>query len=432
MYKLLKREGNIFHMSAMRSSVTSCDFHRTTGMVTLASVLVIMGFIGVAHAQTSAPRPTSAQVSQSGSIQRPPVSVVVARSVLKDLPVRLDAIGKVQPFASVTVRSRVDSQISEVLFQDGASVKTGDVLFRLDARQIDTQIRQAEANVARDRANLSLAEADLKRAEALAKRDFGTEQRLDTTRSNVASLKAAIRANEAALDNLKVQQTFYTITAPITGRIGAAGLKVGNTVRSGDNVIFLGTINQIKPTYVNFALPQQYLNDIKQALSDTTAQVIATPEGSSNNATGTLAFIDNMIDPLTGTIGVRAIFENKDESLWPGASSKVRLTLRVEKNVLTVPRSAVVASQSGSLVFVIETDGEQQISKSRPITVVRSIDGDTIVASGLKVDDMIVVDGQNQLTDGAKIRIKESETINNPSQSPDDKKPRKASRPTVE
>jgi membrane fusion protein, multidrug efflux system len=194
------------------------------------------------------------------------VSVLVAPVVQKPMPVRIDAIGTVQPMASVTLRSRVDSQIMEVAFQDGARVKAGDVLFRLDARQIEAQIRQADAAIARDRAALVLAESDLERAVALAKRDFATEQRLDTTRSNVATLKASIRGNEAALDNLKVQQTFYTLTAPISGRIGVAGLKAGNIARINDNVNVLATLNQMQPIYVAFSLPQRHLPEVQQAV----------------------------------------------------------------------------------------------------------------------------------------------------------------------
>ncbi len=228
-----------------------------------------------------------------GAGARPPVTVVVAKAERRDMPVRLDAIGTVQTIASVTLRSRVDSQITEVMFEDGAKVTKGDVLFRLDARQIDAQIAQAEANVARDRASLASAEADLRRTEALAKRDFATDKVLDAARAAVGVLQASIKAGEAQIDNLKVQRSYYTISAPISGRIGVAGLKIGNIARQGDGSPVLGTINQTAPIYVSFSMPQRHLPEIKAALAEGTARVLATPQGYAQGFEGTLAVVDN-------------------------------------------------------------------------------------------------------------------------------------------
>src|SRR6478752_5124177 len=189
--------------------------------------------------QAAAPSPRA-----SGQ-QRPPVTIVTAKAERRPMPVRLDAIGTVQALSSVAVRSRVDTQIIEVGFPDGGYVKKGDMLFRLDSRLAEALLKQAEAGVARDKASLASAEADLRRAEELAKRDFATDQRLDTARTQVATLKASVRGGEAAVDALKVQLTYYTITAPVSGRIGVAGLKEGNIAKTGDNSTTLVTINQI-------------------------------------------------------------------------------------------------------------------------------------------------------------------------------------------
>lgn len=346
----------------------------------------------------------SAQAQQRGGPQgqRPPVSVVVADAARKPMPVRLDAIGTVQTIASVTIRSRVDSQIMEVPFEDGAMVEEGQVLFRLDSRQIEQQIKQAEANLARDNASLNLARADLRRAEELAKRDFGTEQRLETARAQVQTLEASVRAGQAALENLRVQLTFYTIRAPISGRVGVAGLRPGNIARTTESAPALAVINQIRPIYVTFGMPQRHLPEIQKAVADATATVLATPQGYTEGATGKVALIDNAIDPTTGSIQVRAIFDNANDLLWPGALTSVRLTLRVEPNAVVVPREAVQASQSGSYVFVIEND----VAKVRKVTVSRTIDMETVIETGLEGTETVVTDGQLLLTEGSRVQTR--------------------------
>lgn len=343
--------------------------------------------------------PVQAQQRGGQQGQRPPVSIVVANAERKPMPVRLDAIGTVQTIASVTVRSRVDSQIMEVPFEDGAMVEVGQVLFRLDSRQIEQQIKQAEANLSRDNASLNLARADLRRAEELAKRDFGTEQRLETARAQVQTLEASIRGGQAALDNLRVQLTFYTIRAPISGRVGVAGLRPGNIARTTESAPALAIINQIRPIYVTFGMPQRHLPDIRKAVADGTATVLATPQGYTDSATGKVALIDNAIDPTTGSIQIRAIFDNANDLLWPGALTSVRLTLRVEPNAVTVPREAVQASQSGSYVFVIENDA----AKVRKVTISRTIDAETVIESGLEGTETVVTDGQLLLTEGSRV-----------------------------
>ncbi|RDJ27673.1 efflux RND transporter periplasmic adaptor subunit [Bosea caraganae] len=339
-----------------------------------------------------------AQQGRQAAPQRPPVTIVTAKVERKPMPVRLDAIGTVQAISTVTVRSRVDTQITEVGFKDGGYVKKGDVLFRLDSRLVESLLRQAEANVARDKASLSSAESELRRAEELAKREFATDQRLDTARTQVATLKASIRGGEAFVDSLKVQLTYYTITAPVSGRIGVAGLKEGNIAKTGDNSTTLVTINQIDPIYVSFSLPQRHLPDIRAAMTSGTAVVLATQHGAPKGVEGKIAVIDNMVDATTGTIQMRAIFDNPEETLWPGALCQVRVTLRVDPEALTVPREAVQNGQNGTFVFVIE-DGT---ARARPVTVDRTIDDRVVLSSGLKGDETVVIDGQLLLTDGAR------------------------------
>lgn len=330
--------------------------------------------------------------------QRPPVTVVTAKAERRPMPVRLDAIGTVQTLSAVSVRSRVESQIMEVGFRDGDYVKKGDLLFRLDSRQLEAQLRQAEANVVRDKALLVSAEADLRRAEELAKREYATDQRLETARAAAATLRASIRGGEAAVDSLKVQLTYYTINAPVSGRIGVAALKEGNIAKTGDNSGVLATINQIDPIYASFALPQRHLAEIRAAMNAGTATVLATQQGAAKGVEGKIAVIDNTVDATTGTIQMRALFDNADEALWPGALCQIRVTLRVDPEALTVPREAIQNGQSGPFVFVIE----EAVARARPVAVDRTIDGKVVLTSGLKGGEAVVVDGALLLTDGAR------------------------------
>lgn len=339
-----------------------------------------------------------AGAQRAGMPQRPPVTVVTAKAERQPMPVRLDAIGTVQTLSAVSVRSRVESQIMEVGFKDGEYVKKGDLLFRLDSRQLEAQLRQAEANVVRDKALLVSAEADLRRAEELAKREYATDQRLETARAGAATLRASIRGGEAAVDSLKVQLTYFTINAPVSGRIGVAALKEGNIAKTGDSSGVLATINQIDPIYASFALPQRHLADIRAAMNAGTATVLATQQGAAKGVEGKIAVIDNTVDATTGTIQMRALFDNADEALWPGALSQIRVTLRVDPEALTVPREAVQNGQNGPFVFVID----EGVARARPVAVDRTIDGKVVLASGLKGGESVVVDGALLLTEGAR------------------------------
>jgi len=315
------------------------------------------------------------------------------------MPVRFEAIGTVQTLASVAVRARVDSQIMAVEFTDGASVKAGDILFRLDPRQIDALIKQAEGNLLRSRATLELNEIDVRRKEQLAKNEATSQALVDTARANVATARAQIKADEAALENLKVQRTFFDITAPISGRAGVATLKAGSLTKSGEAGQVLATINQITPIYVAFPVPQRLLPELREAVADGAAIVTATPQGIAKGADGKIALLDNAVDATTGTIVARAIFDNGDELLWPGGLANVRVDLRQVPNSVVVPRESVQSGQQGSYVYIIEN----QTAQLRLVSIDRTIEGLTVVTAGLKGDEVVVIDGQSQLTNGARV-----------------------------
>lgn len=335
----------------------------------------------------------------AGGGGRPAVPVATAKVVRQAMPVRFDTIGTVQPIATVTLRSRVESQVLSVNFEDGANVKQGDILYQLDSRGIEAQIKQAEANLSRSRAQLEQAKRDVARNEALAANEYASRQKLDDSRTAVQTVAAQIRSDEAVLENLNVQLSYYTIRAPINGRIGVAGVKTGNIAKTGDSSVPLATINQISPIYVSFAVPQRLLPELRTALAEGTSKVQATPQGLTDAVDGKIAVIENSVDAASGTILLRGIFENQNDVLWPGALCDVRLVIRTEPNAVVVPREAVQTGQNGPLVFTI-TDG---VAKVRPVVVDRTLRGLTVIKTGLNGDETVVTDGQLLLTDGARV-----------------------------
>lgn len=330
------------------------------------------------------------------------VPVALGKAERRPMPVRFDTIGTVQTVSSVTLRSRVESQIMKVNFEDGSAVKQGDVLFELDSRGIEAQIKQAEANLSRSRAQLEQAERDVRRNEQLAAQEVGSKVTLDNARTTVQTVTAQIRADEAVLENLRIQLGYYTIRAPITGRIGVAGIKAGNIAKTGDGSVPLATINQISPIYVSFNVPQRLLPELREALAKGTAKVQATPQGLTDAIDGRVAVIDNNVDPTSGTIALKGVFDNADEMLWPGALCDVRLVIRVEPDAITVPREAVQQSQNGMIVFVVD-NGQARV---RPVTVDRTLRGLSVIKTGLNGDETVVTDGQLLLNDGVRVEAR--------------------------
>jgi RND family efflux transporter MFP subunit len=328
------------------------------------------------------------------------VAVSVARAELRNLPFRVEALGTVQPMVSVAVRSRVDSQVDKVNFADGAIVKEGDLLFTLDSRAIDAQVRQAEATLARDKAQLEKSERDLARVSGLVDKGTYTPVQLADARTNVESFKATVAQDEATLQNLRVLRTYYDIKSPATGRIGIAGVRPGAVVRASDTAAPLATVNQLAPIYVAFGISERYLADLRAA--GDTATVVAIPQNTPAIPGGRVAFIENAVDPQTATILVRASFENKDELLWPGTLVNVQLTLRIDKGSVVVPAEVIQSGQKGTFVFVVENN----VAKVRAVNVARTLDGTALVAEGLKAGEIVVTAGQMSLREGSRVDIK--------------------------
>jgi membrane fusion protein, multidrug efflux system len=328
------------------------------------------------------------------------VAVEVATAVRQSTPVQIDALGTVTPMASVAIKSRVDSEILEVHFADGARVKQGDLLITLDSRAIEAQILQAEGNVARDKAQLEGAERDIRRYSELVAKNATPITNLDNAKTQAAMHAAAQKANEALLKNLQVQLSYATIRAPISGRISAATVKVGNFVRSAD-LLPIATIIQTAPVYVSFPVPQISLPALREAIAEGAPSVEAVIPGESKRALGRVAMVENTVDAATGMVNVRAAMPNDNELLWPGTLVQAYLKLRTEEAV-TIPSAAVQVSQTGHFVYVIKDEK----AELHPVKVARTLGNVTVLESGVNAGDVVVVDGHLQLTNGARVAIR--------------------------
>ncbi|TMK08222.1 MAG: efflux RND transporter periplasmic adaptor subunit [Alphaproteobacteria bacterium] len=347
---------------------------------------------------------TGGGASAQGPQRARVISVELAKAERKPVPVDVDAIGTVTPISSVALKSRVETTIVSVHFEDGNKVNQGDLLFTLDARQIDAQIEQAEGMLARDQAQLEGAQRDVRRYSDLIGKGATTQVNLDNAKTQADILIGTIKADQSALDNLKVQKSYTTIHAPFSGRISAANVKVGNFVRPADTVP-LAVINQMAPVYVTFAIPQRVLVDLREAMAAGESRVVATIPGHQQSEQGKVAMVENSVDSTTGMVTVRGIMNNERETLWPGILVATKLIIRTENSVV-VPTVAVQRSQNGNYVFVVR-DG---VAKVQPVKVDRTFQGTSVIAEGLSGDENVVVDGQLLLSDGSRVEPRARKT----------------------
>ncbi|MDI3471438.1 MAG: RND efflux system, membrane fusion protein [Pseudolabrys sp.] len=327
------------------------------------------------------------------------VPVEVAKAVRKEMPVNLDALGTVTPIASVAIKPRLDTAITGVHFADGAKVNKGDLLFTLDCRQIEADMKRTQAIIDGAAATLEQAQRDVERYTDLVARNATPIVTLNNAQTTVNVSKATAESNRAQLENLKVQLGFCAIHAPISGRISMANVKVGNFVRQADTQP-MATINQMAPVYVTLTIPQKNLADVRHAVAAGTATVEVSVPGESKKASGKVAMIENTVDTSTGMATLRAIMPNDDEMLWPGTLVTVSMTLRNEEGV-AVPTTAIQVSQTGTYVFVIADN----VAKVQPVKVERQIGSESVIASGLKGGETVVTDGQLVLSNGTHVTI---------------------------
>lgn len=326
----------------------------------------------------------------------PPASVVVRPVDKRDVPVVLEATGTVEPMQSAAVAAQVDGIIQQVMFREGDDVAAGQVLFQIDAKPYRSTLTTAEAELDRDQAEAVKSDLDLRRVEALAAQSYATTQELEQARATAAGLRATLQADSGAVGRARINLERATVRAPIAGRTGAVLVRAGNLVRaaSGDPLV---QINQISPILVRFAVPATQLPAIRRA--GTGLAVRAVPVGDTAAVSqGTLVFVDNAVDSMSGTILLKARFGNERHALWPGALVRVAVTVTVEKDALVVPVSAVLTGQQGASVFVL---GDSNRVHLKRVTVGYTNDSLIVLTSGVAAGEKIVTAGQVRLTDGA-------------------------------
>lgn len=326
-----------------------------------------------------------------------PVLVSLAPVAVKDVPVELSAVGSVVAYQSVTVRSRLDSQIMEVKFHPGDDVKAGDLLFQLDDRSIRAQIEEQQSNLARDEAQEKNLRLQYDRKKKLSGQGYETQENLEVSRAAYEAQHATVAATTAALDNLKVQLEYTRITAPISGRAGTIALTAGNNVKANDSTPLV-TINQIRPIWVQVSLPQRYVEAVRQAKSAGAVVAMAQHEGGPP-VTGVLDYVDNAVDTTTGTFALRATFPNEDEQLWPGMYVTVTLKVGDKSGALVIPEVAIQRGPEGDYAYVV-ADGH---AARRAVKVDFIQRGEAVISEGVKGGEQVAVDGLMKLADGAAV-----------------------------
>ena len=333
----------------------------------------------------------------------PPAPVVVASAVEKTIPVQISAIGNVEAYQTISVKTQITGQITKVNFKEGQDIRKGYFLFELDCRPYVEAVKQAEANLARDAAQAKNAEAELQRYTALLEDQFVTRQQYDQVRTNAAALEATLKADRAIIENNRVQVQYCSIYSPIGGRTGSLKVHQGNIVKANDVEVVV--INQIQPIYVTFTINENDLPAVKKYQAIEKLKVGAFISKDERPEQGLLTFIDNAVNKVTGTIVLKGTFANSDKCLWPGQFVTVVLTLRKEPNAIIVPSQAIQTGQSGQYVFVVKPDLTVDV---RPVTIGATIGGETAIVKGIQAGERVVTDGQLRLIPGAQVTIKEA------------------------
>lgn len=332
-----------------------------------------------------------------------PAPVMVAAAEQQTLPVTIQAIGNVEAYTSVAVKARIDGQILAVNFQEGKEVRKGEILFRIDPRPFEAALKQSEAQALRDIASRDQAASQERRYQELLEKNFVSKDAYAQFRTNAQTAEATSRASQAALENAKINLDYTVIRSPIDGFVGRALLQAGNMVKANDT-ISLVVINQVRPVYVNFAIPEQQLPVVRGLMQKGSLGVEVTAPGSDKPlAAGRVAFVDNAVDQTTGTIKVRAVFDNANVTLWPGQFVTVRLKLYDQENAIVVPSRALQTGPNGQFVYVVKPD---MTAEPRKVTVMRTVGDGAVLADGaVAKGEKVVVRGQLRIAPGSKVTI---------------------------
>jgi len=331
------------------------------------------------------------------------VPVTTAKVVEKPLPLELNVIGSAEAYSTVAVRAQITGALNSVGFQEGDDVRKGQMLFTLDRRPLEAALEQAKANLQKDMAQAANAKSQAQRYQDLAERGIATKEQLDTSRTAATALEATLEADRAAVENAEVQLQYATIVSPLSGRTGALQVHEGNLVRANDATPLV-VINQVAPIYVSFGIPEARLPELKQYMAQGSVKVEAlAPNDTGAPSVGRITFVDNAVDPTTGTIRIKGTFQNESRHLWPGQFVNVSVTLKTDPRAIVVPTVAVQAGQQGQYVFVVKPD---QTVELRNVTVVRAVDNESVIKDGLKAGETVVTDGHLRLTAGSRVSIK--------------------------
>jgi multidrug efflux system membrane fusion protein len=345
----------------------------------------------------------AAKKGQKGGAAGMAVSVAVSKASTMDLPVYLSGLGSVEAFNTVTLKTRIDGQIVQINFKEGQNVKQGDLLAVIDSRPYEVALAQAEATLYKDQSALKDAKLNVDRFAGLVKDGVIPQQQYDTQVSLAGQLEGAVRADQANIDNQKLNISYCKITAPVSGRVGLRQVDIGNIVHAAD-ANGLVVITQLQPIAVLFTLPEDNLPSVQQHMRKGQLQVLAySRDDQTKLATGTLLTIDNQIDPTTGTGKLKAIFDNRDNSLWPNQFVNARLLLEVRKNNTVVPAAAVQRGPQGTYVFTVKPD---KTAEMRPVTVAFSEAGNAAISQGIAPGESVVTDGQDKLQPGSPVEVR--------------------------
>ena len=339
---------------------------------------------------------------QAAAEGRQPAPVIVASVEQRDIPVEIRAIGNVEAYQTVQIRSQVSGQIQKILFREGEDVRTGQLLFQLDKRAFQADLEKAIAQTKRDQAQAENSRIQAERYLALEKDGVVSHEQADQVRAQSKADASAVDADKAAVDAARVQLQYTDITAPIDARTGSLLINLGNLVKANDTP-YLVQLNQITPIYVTFSVPEANLHDVRRYFNSGRLKVFAYSKGESGNPTvGRLTFIDSGVDTTTGAFKLKGTFQNKDRRLWPGEFVDVALELAAQKNAVVVPTRAIQTGQQGEYVYVVRNDST---AESRPVKTSGAYQNLTLISEGLKPGERVIVDGQLRVSPNARVTV---------------------------
>lgn len=358
---------------------------------------------------------TGCEKKSQANFERPPAPVTVSTSVARDVPVYIDAVGKIVAREVVSIQPQVSGRIMKIHFTDGADVKVGDLLFTIDPRPYEAQVHEAEANLAQAKAALNLARINFARVERVSDPRAVSRQDFDAKKSAVETAEAAVQQNRAALESAQLNLAYCTIRSPINGRAGQRAVDIGNVVSANNGSLLV--IQRLEPIYADFTVPESELSAVQRNMAKRTLRVeVRLPDDGSEPREGKLTFLDNSVQDNTGTIKLRATLSNGDRRFWPGRFAKVRLVLQTQHDAVLVPAGAPQLSAKGSFVYVIKPDLSAEL---RLVKVGQQHDDWVVIQEGVKAGERVVVNGQMGVTPGGKVRLVQPQ--NPPRRSPSEK-----------